>query len=148
MIVGRGALSILLLVPLLTGCWVCVPGRYEVEVPPAGAAPEEVVAAYIDAALGKDSETIRAVMVPETDFGEEFNGRFSPFRHWDAAANIDIADSYPSEMDCPPGAKCRRMSVSMDLCGDTGYPTGDFWAVFEVRWVRDRWLVSGFGSGT
>ncbi|WP_062432108.1 hypothetical protein [Herbidospora daliensis] len=147
MITGRGALPVLLLVPLLAGCFICVPGRYEVPIPPAGASPEEVVAAYIDAALGKDSETIRAVMVPETDFHDEFNGPFSPFRHWDAAANIEIGDSYAADLDCPPGRRCRRVSVSMDLCGDTGHPTGEFFEPYSVHWVKDRWLVAGYGAG-
>ncbi|WP_285579783.1 hypothetical protein [Herbidospora sp. NBRC 101105] len=148
MTASRGrSVALLALVPLLAGCFVCVPGRYEVPIPPAGAAPEEVVAAYIDAALGKDSETITAVMVPETDFDEEFNGPFSPFRHWDAAADIEIGDSYAADLDCPPGRECRRVSVSMHLCGDTGHPTGDFIEPFAVHWVKDRWLVSGFGAG-
>lgn len=117
-------------------------------MPPASASPEEVVRAYIDALLGKDAETVRAVMVPETDFDNEFNNSINPFRNWISANDITIGESYTSDL-CPAGEKCRRMNVTMELCevNDGSYPDGDFAQSFGVRYVKDRWLVTGFGSG-
>jgi hypothetical protein len=71
--------------------------RRDVPIPPASAGPQEVVNAYIEAILGKDEQTVRAVNAPETDFDNVFNG--------------------------------------------------DFAQSFGVRYVKDRWRVTGFGSG-
>ncbi|WP_204283203.1 hypothetical protein [Microbispora amethystogenes] len=137
----------LVLIPVLAGCWCGQVVRREVPVPPASARPEEVVRAYIDALLGKDAETVRAVMVPETDFDNEFNNPIGAFRNWISASDITIDESYSDP--CPAGEKCRRMNVTMGLCevNSGSYPDGDFAQSFGVRYVKDRWLVTGFGSG-
>ncbi|WP_433412159.1 hypothetical protein ACQP1V_24750 [Microtetraspora malaysiensis] len=146
----RRALLVLALIPVLAGCWCGQVVKREVPVPPASASPEEVVRAYIDALLGKDAETVRAVMVPETDFDNEFNNPIGAFRNWISASDITIDESYTSNL-CPgpAGEKCRDMNVTMELCEvDSGsYPDGDFAQSFGVRYVKDRWLVTGFGSG-
>ncbi|WP_433348474.1 hypothetical protein ACQP25_33880 [Microtetraspora malaysiensis] len=144
----RRALLVLTLIPALAGCWCGQVVRREVPVPPASASPEEVVRAYIDALLGKDAKTVRAVMVPETDYDNEFNNPIGAFRNWISASDITIDKSYTSNL-CPAGEKCRSMVVTMELCEvDSGsYPDGDFAQSFGVQYVKDRWLVTGFGSG-
>ncbi|WP_327044839.1 hypothetical protein OG320_24275 [Microbispora sp. NBC_01189] len=144
----RPALLVLVLIPVLAGCWCGQVVRREVPVPPASARPEEVVRAYIDALLGKDAETVRAVMVPETDFDDEFNNPNGAFRDWISASDITIDEPYTPNL-CPAEEKCRRMIVTMELCevNSGSYPDGDFAQGFEVRYVKDRWLVTGFGSG-
>ncbi|GAA0977999.1 hypothetical protein GCM10009555_040160 [Acrocarpospora macrocephala] len=138
----------LALIPVLAGCWCGQVVKREVPVPPATAKPEEVVRAYIDALLGKDQETLRAVVVPETDLDNEFNNPINPFKNWISASDISIGESHESDL-CPEGEKCRRMSVTMELCEveNGSYPDGNFAQSFGVRYVKDRWLVTGFGSG-
>ena len=118
-------------------------------MPPASAKPEVVVRAYIDALLGKDAETVRAVMVPETDFDNEFNNSIGAFQNWISASDITIHEPYDVPIGCPTGMKCQRMMVIMTLCEVHGgsYPDGNFAQSFGVRYVKDRWLVTGFGSG-
>ncbi|GAA0435544.1 hypothetical protein Acor_55970 [Acrocarpospora corrugata] len=118
-------------------------------MPPASAGPREVVGGYIEAVLGKDERTVRAVLVPETDFDNEFTNSIYPFQGWISASGLSIGEPRTSTIDCPDGVRCQRMTVVMDLCAvDNGsYPDGAFAQSFGVRYVKDRWLVSGFGSG-
>ncbi|GAA0404213.1 hypothetical protein GCM10010160_36100 [Acrocarpospora corrugata] len=97
-------------------------------MPPVSAGPREVVSAYIEAVLGKDEKTARAIMVPETDFDNEFNNSINPFRDWISASDIGIDEPRTSTIGCPDGESCQRMTVIMDLCAvDNGsYPDGTF----------------------
>ncbi|GIH26779.1 hypothetical protein Aph01nite_50890 [Acrocarpospora phusangensis] len=118
--------------------------KREVPVPPASAGPREVVNAYIEAMLGKDEKAVRALSVPETDF----DNLILPFQDWISASGLSIDEPYATT-DCPAGEKCQRMMVTMDLCAvnEGSHPDGHFATGFQVRYVNDRWLVTGFGSG-
>ncbi|WP_214107068.1 hypothetical protein [Acrocarpospora catenulata] len=144
-----------MLLPLvlsLAGCGCGEVVRREVPIPPASAHPKAVVLTYIAAVLGKDKETVRAIMVPETDFDSEFGAPVNPFRSWISASDIEVEEPYTPSA-CPSGGPCMRMWVSMELCevGGGSDPSEHFHESFHesfgVRWVGDRWLVTGFGSG-
>ncbi|WP_214108955.1 hypothetical protein [Acrocarpospora catenulata] len=146
--ISRRALVLLALIPALAGCWCGLGVRREVPVPPASAKPEEVVLAYIEAMVGKDKETARAVMVPDTDFETEFSHPNYPFQSWIWANDITIGEASDTT-DCPKGERCQSMGVTMHLCevDNPSLPDGNFAHTFWVQYVKDRWLVSGFGSG-